>query len=121
MSEQLSRKDFLLVTVGLATGGALLVACRSDNAAASPAAASPCGKNGAKDSGLNDPTHHLVVPAPDVVAGVSHTYSIKGTSTHDHKITLEAADFVSLVAGTKVTVTSTTGLGHVHTFDVVCA
>jgi hypothetical protein len=121
MSEPLSRKDFLLVTGGVAAAGALLVACRSDNAAASAAASGPCGKNGAKDSGLNDPLHHLVVPAADVVAGVSHTYSIKGTSTHDHKITLEAADFVNLVAGTKVTVTSTNVLGHVHTFDVVCA
>jgi hypothetical protein len=121
MSEQLSRKDFLLVTIGVATGGALLVACRSHNAAASAAAASPCAKNGAKDSGLDDPLHHLVVPAADVVAGVSHTYSIKGTQSHDHEITLEASDFVNLLAGTKVTVTSTNVLRHVHTFDVVCA
>ena len=121
MSQQLSRKDFLFVTVGVATGGALLVACRGDNAAASAAAASPCGKNGAKDSGLNDPLHHLVVPAADVVATVPHTYSIKGQQSHDHKITLEAADFASLVAGSRVTVTSTNAVGHVHTFDVVCA
>jgi hypothetical protein len=96
----------------------VLAACGSDGATA---AVSMCKTDGAKDGGINDPTHHLVVPGADISAGVSKTYSIKGTQTHDHEVTLEAADFANLGADTTVTVTSTATLGHSHTFDVVCA
>lgn len=106
------------MAVGLVAVGAVLDACGSDGTAA---AVSICAKDGAKDSGINDPTHHLVVPGADIVAGVSKTYSIKGTQTHDHTVKLEAADFANLGTDTTVRVSSTTTLGHSHTFDVVCA
>ena len=85
--------------------------------------ASTCPTNGAKDNGINDPKHHLVVPAADVVAAVAKTYSIQGTQTHDHMVTLQPADFATLAVNgsMKVTVTSTTTAMHSHTFDVVCA
>jgi hypothetical protein len=76
--------------------------------------------NGAKDGGINDPLHHLVVPAADIVAGVAKTYSIQGTQTHDHKVALEVVDF-KLTTDTLVRVSSTVTGGHSHTFDVVCA
>lgn len=80
-----------------------------------------CTANGAKDQNLDDPEHRLVVSSADVVAGVAKSYSIRGTSPHDHTVTLTAADFAKLKADTKITVTSSTDDGHDHTFDVVCA
>lgn len=123
MEHQVSRMEFLHLVIGLAAAEAVLEACSRDRTAAAPGTAvvGMCRTNGAKDGGINDPAHHLVVPAADIAAGVSKTYSIRGTQTHDHKVTLEAADFAKLGTDTPVTVTSTATLGHVHMFDVVCA
>jgi hypothetical protein len=119
MAHQLSRNDFLLTAVGVVALGAALEACSSDSAD-SVAALSVCARDGAKDGGIDDPLHHLVVPAADIKAAVSKTYSIKGQQTHHHTIMLEAADLANLATDTKVTVRSTSALGHSHTFQVVC-
>jgi hypothetical protein len=144
MAHQLSRKDFLQLAIGLVAAGAVLEACGSDaadsaavadstsaapsttaaastTATASTLATESCTSNGAMDGGIDDPKHHLVVPAADIVARVSKTYSIQGTETHDHKVSLEAADFAKLAMDTEVLVTSTSNSGHSHTFLVVCA
>ena len=124
MVHQLSRKEFLRVAVGLVAATAVLEACSSTSAAGTggdSGAAGACKADGAKDGGINDPLHHLAVPAADIVAGTTKTYSIMGTQTHDHMVTLAAADFAKLAQDQKVTVSSTTALGHTHTFDVVCA
>jgi hypothetical protein len=127
MAHQLSRTEFLLTVVGIVAAGAALDACGNDRGAGGGGAAdstpslSMCTEDGAKDGGIDDPLHHLVVPAADIKAGVSKTYSIKGQQTHDHTITLEAADFANLATDTKVTVRSTSTLSHSHTFEVVCA
>jgi hypothetical protein len=125
MAQKLSRKAFLRMVVGVVAAGAALEACGSDAADSTAAAdststASTC-RNGAKDGGIDDPKHHLVVPAADIITGRSKTYSIQGTETHDHKITLEAADFAKLASHARVFVTSTRDVGHTHTFFVVCA
>jgi hypothetical protein len=133
-AHQLSRGGFLRVVVGLVAAGAVLEACGSDNPdgaatssgsavsePSSSAALSSCKTYGAKDGGIDDPKHHLIVPAADIAAGVSKTYSIQGTETHDHNVTLEAADFAKLATDTRVFVTSTKILQHMHTFEVVCA
>jgi hypothetical protein len=65
--------------------------------------------------------HALVVPAEDVAAGVEKTYSIKGTSTHDHKVTITPALFVQLGRAGAITVTSTAAGGHTHNVTVSCA
>jgi hypothetical protein len=144
MAHQLSRKGFLQLAMGVVAAGAVLEACGSDAAdsaavadstaaapttsAAASTSATPstlatgsCKSNGAKDGGIDDPKHHLVVPAADIVAGVLKTYSIQGTENHDHKVSLEAADFAKLATDAEVLVTSTTDSGHSHTFLVVCA
>ncbi len=110
--------------MGLVAAGVVLEACASDSgstAAADSGAAGQCKGHGAKDGGINDPLHHLVVPAADIVAGVTKTYSIQGMQTHDHMITLQAADFAKLALDQKLTITSTNVNAHDHTFDVVCA
>lgn len=64
--------------------------------------------------------HALNVPAADVTAGVAKTYSIKGTSGHDHTVTITAAQFAQLGAGRAVTVPSSNGAGHTHSVTVTC-
>lgn len=65
--------------------------------------------------------HALVVSAADVAAHVTKTYSIKGTSGHDHLVTITAAQFTQLGAGQAVTVASTNVAGHTHTVTVTCS
>ncbi len=46
--------------------------------------------------------HDLTIPLSDLVAGVQKTYTTTGIS-HDHKMTLTAADFSALQKGQTVT------------------
>ncbi len=64
--------------------------------------------------------HQLVIPAADVTAAAARTYSIKGTSGHDHTVTVTAAQFAQLGAGRTLTVASTNGAGHTHSVTVTC-
>lgn len=65
--------------------------------------------------------HTLMVPAADIVAGATKTYSIRGNSMHDHMVTIMASDFTKLKAGMMYMMTSTTGGGHTHVVHVICA
>ena len=120
MSRTLSRKEFIHLTLGVVGTGVLLGACSSSSSGAP--AATGCEANGAKDSMLDDPLHHLVVPAADIMAGVDMTYHIQGMQTHDHTVTITAAMFQELQKNTSIPmIVSTTTLNHNHTFAVVCA
>ncbi len=65
--------------------------------------------------------HSLTVPLADITTGTTKTYSIMGTSAHDHMITITAAQFTMLRAGTMYMMTSTTGGGHTHAVTINCA
>ena len=65
--------------------------------------------------------HALVVSSEDVQAGVDKTYAIKGGASHNHDVTVRAADFSLLGRGGSVTVASTTVGGHSHSVTVTCA
>ena len=68
----------------------------------------------------NNHNHSLVVPPADVEAGVAKTYSIRGTSSHDHTVAVTAEDFDALRAGTPVVLVSSVGGAHTHTVTVRC-
>lgn len=65
--------------------------------------------------------HELDVPAEDVEAGATKTYSIRGSSSHDHEVTITAEQFAELAGGVAVAVGSTTVAGHSHTVTVTCS
>lgn len=65
--------------------------------------------------------HSLVVSAADVAAGKTRSYSIAGTSSHDHTVTISTAQFAALAMGKAVSVLSTNGAGHTHTVTVTCS
>ena len=64
--------------------------------------------------------HALVVSPADVAAGVAKTYSIRGSATHDHSVTVTGAGFAVLARGGSITLTSTTTAGHSHQVTVTC-
>jgi hypothetical protein len=67
--------------------------------------------------------HSLVIPAADLSSTTAKTYSIQGSSGHDHQITLSPAQLTMLrTAGTiSVNSTGSAGDGHVHTVSGRCA
>lgn len=65
--------------------------------------------------------HTLMVSKSDVQSGTEKTYSIQGSSEHDHTVTLQASHFNSLKSNSSITITSTSGGGHTHSVTVSCA
>lgn len=76
--------------------------------------------NGAKGIISANHGHRLDVPVDHVDDGRQRTYSIRGTSGHDHKVTLQASHFAELRQGNTVSVRSTTDVGHGHDILVAC-
>jgi hypothetical protein len=64
--------------------------------------------------------HLLNATAADVTAGVDKTYDVTGIANHAHTLTITAAMFAQLQAGTAVTAIAT-GSGHTHTVQISCA
>jgi hypothetical protein len=113
---KLSRKEFLKLTVILGAGG-LVMACGEDTAEGGN-----CTQNGAQAGTISsNHGHTATVPAADINANAPKTYSIQGTSNHNHTISLTAEQLAQLAQGQSVTVTSTTDASHAHTVTLVCA
>lgn len=64
--------------------------------------------------------HSMSVSAADEMAAVDKTYSIQGSSAHNHTVELTADDFADLAAGKVVVVQSSTDAGHSHDVTVTC-
>ena len=82
---------------------------------------SDCTDNGTLSSISANHGHTLTVSSADVQAGAARTYSIQGSSSHDHMVTLTAANFASLQNNNSITVNSTNDDGHTHSVTVSCA
>jgi len=80
-----------------------------------------CLDNGTHSTIAANHGHFLSVPKADVMLGTEKSYSIKGTSPHNHNVTLTANDFGSLQSNHSITITSTSGDGHTHRVTVSCA
>ncbi|MFL6664286.1 MAG: hypothetical protein ACJ8G7_19105 [Rhizobacter sp.] len=73
----------------------------------------------------NNHGHAVTIPSADLDATTNRTYSIMGTATHDHSITLTPAQLATLKGGGTVvvssTVTTAAGFGsHNHDVTVTC-
>lgn len=118
----MTRKQFLRSVVGVgvgAVGVAVLAGCGGDDGAGPvDAPAAVCTTPTAAIQGNHG--HVITVTLAEVTAGVDKTYDIMGTSAHTHSVTITAADFVMIKAGTTRMVVSTTGGGHTHPVNVMC-
>lgn len=113
---ELSRRELLKLTGVLGAGG-LVMACGED-----PPGGGRCTPNGARAEAISsNHGHTATVPAADINANAPKTYSIQGTSNHDHTLSLTAEQLTQLAQGQSVTVTSTTDASHSHTVTLVCA
>jgi hypothetical protein len=115
----MKRREVLQVSAATVVLG--LLDCGSSDPGKDGGTASTCTTSGIKSMPIDDPKHSFTAPAADVTAGATKTYSIQGTSTHDHTITLTTGHFDQLKAGMNVSVMSTNTLGHQHTVSVTCA
>ena len=110
------------------SGKGALVSCSSSDDGSSnpdenpnPNAQADCLDNGTNSTIGSNHGHNLTVSRSDVQSGSEKTYSIQGTSGHDHSVTLTANDFSSLQNNQTVSVSSTNNDGHTHTVTVRCA
>jgi hypothetical protein len=148
---KIGRKDFLkttVIAVGAAVGLADIGSCGGDDsggtgggagaaggtggsggtpgsggAAGSDAAtaANACATHEPVETILANHGHLLTVSMADAAAGIDKTYNIQGTADHPHSVTISAALFVMLRAGTTISTMSSTDSSHSHTITVVCA
>jgi hypothetical protein len=115
----LNRKEFLTGVVGV-TVTLIVSACGGDDSQGSAGAGDGDCKDDISTAITSNHGHVLNVPAADFDAGQSKTYSIKGTSEHDHSVTLTADDFSNLKNGKTVTKESTNNSGHSHPMQIIC-
>jgi hypothetical protein len=87
-----------------------------------PPGSTDCLANGTNANINSNHGHTLTVSKDDVASGVEKTYAIQGSASHDHSVTLTAANFTSLKNNNSIHVDSTSGGdGHMHGVTVSCA
>lgn len=126
----MERKTFIQKAAGLMLIGipaySLIGCSSSDDGSGNPdpdplPVQGNCLENGTTNAIGGNHGHNLVVSTGDVNAGVVKTYSIMGSGTHDHSLTISAANFNSLKTNQSITVTSSNDDGHSHVVTVSCA
>lgn len=115
----LTRKEFLRSAL-VAVGGTLGLGLSGAGCGGDDDGDGGGGTKGCSSSMTNNHGHSLSVSQADIDAGQNKTYSIKGSSAHDHEVLLTANHFASLKAGQSVFVESATGAGHTHNVTVKC-
>lgn len=124
----MNRKTFIQKSLGamlIAMPAYSLLGCSSSEDGGgevpNPDANADCLANGTAVSIGGNHGHSLTVSKADVEAGADKTYSIQGTSGHNHTVSLTAANFTSLKNNTSISVTSTNDDSHTHSVQVFCA
>jgi len=125
----MDRKTFIQKAAGamlIAIPAYSLLGCSSsddgeENQNPEPNANADCLGNGTAVSIGSNHGHSLAVSTADVQSGTAKTYSIQGTSGHDHTVSLTAANFTTLQSNASISVTSSSDDGHTHSVQVSCA
>ncbi len=125
----MDRKDFIKKMAGtmlFAVPAITVLGCSdSDNGSIPPQGGPPqsadCLKNGTKNAINGNHGHEFKVSKEDVKAGTTKDYSITGTASHSHTITVSSDNFDNLKRNQQIEMTSTNGNGHTHVIIVSCA
>ena len=116
-----ARRSFLRAAAATTVVGVAL-GCSADEDDDDTAADSEGGdadcSGGADGTIAGNHGHTASVSSADITAAAGKTYSIMGSSPHDHEITLGADDMAALASGMSVMVNSTSGGGDGHTHQV---
>ncbi len=125
----MDRKTFIKRTTGaalLAIPAYALLGCSNDDTTNVPEPENPsstdCLANGANATSISsNHGHTLAVSKDDIEAGVAKTYSIQGTSGHNHSVSLTAANFETLKSTKTLVIESSRDSSHRHDVTVSCA
>ena len=126
----MKRNDFVKRIAVIAIGAPFLLTAKScskdEDEVIEPTPPAPvepkdCLANGTNVTVGSNHGHSLFVSASDISAGVDKTYSIQGSSGHNHSVTITAAHFASLKNNSSVGIASSSGAAHTHTVTVSCA
>jgi hypothetical protein len=111
----MTRKQFLRSVGG---GSALLLQQACGGGYDAPV---ECGSSGTSIAGNHG--HAFVIPVADLVSTTDKTYTMTGTASHPHTVTLTPAQLRDIRDGRRVTVTSTSNStpAHTHAVSVSCA
>lgn len=125
----MKRSEFIKRTVVVATLGLPLLSvidsCSTEPPPAPgnnpPPASKDCLANGTNANISGNHGHAITVSKDDVSDGTEKTYAIQGSASHDHNVTLTAANFTALKNNNSIQVDTTSGSGHMHGITVSCA
>jgi len=122
----MKRSDFIKRSVVLTAIGipvALITGSCSNNEEVDPNNdPKDCLANGTTSSISANHGHSLTVSKTDVADGSQKTFSIQGSSSHSHEVTITSAQFAALKDNqNSIQVVSTSGNGHTHSVTVTCA
>jgi hypothetical protein len=126
----MDRKTFIEKTAGamlVAIPAYSLLGCSSsddgggETPTPNPNGDANCTANGTSIAIGGNHGHTLEVSKADVTAGNEKTYSIQGSSLHNHSVTLTSANFTSLQSNSSISVTSSSDASHTHSVQVSCA
>lgn len=126
---KMDRKAFIKKTIGtvlVSLPVISLIGCSSDDTANGDPNIDPdatdCLANGANATAISsNHGHTLVVSKSDIDAGTQKSYSIQGSSGHNHSITLTSANFNTLKTAKSISVESSRDSSHRHDVTVSCA
>lgn len=125
----MNRKTFIKRTVGalvIAVPTYGLVSCSGDDSTDVPPVEDPettdCLANGANATAISsNHGHTLSVSKADIDAGLEKTYSIQGSSGHNHTIVVTSANFETLKSSKTIRIESSRDNSHRHDVTVTCA
>lgn len=117
---RMTRKDFLKASVGVAGAYVSLLVLSACGGSNNSTGSTDLCASGITSTISNNHGHVLKVTLSDIQLGADKLYHIRGTATHDHTVTLTAADFTTLTQGGTVHEVSSITLGHQHPISVVC-
>lgn len=127
----MKRKDFIKRVAVIAAGVpalAIVNSCSKEeqptpsNNTNPPNTSVDCLANGTNSTISSNHGHTLTVSKEEVDAATEKTYSIQGTSAHNHEVTITTDQFASLKNNNQsITVSSTSSSGHSHSVTVSCA
>lgn len=122
---ELNRRTFCISLAGLAGAGTtfFIVGCTNGEKTntSDDSSGEDCQDEVQNGQISQNHGHTLMISKADIEAGMSKTYSIQGSSNHDHQITLTADDFAMIAAGAEITLTSTNVDQHTHEVTLRCA
>jgi len=125
----MNRKTFIKKAAGtvlVAVPAYSLIGCSNDDstdvAPVEDLIASDCLVNGANATAISsNHGHSLRVSKEDIDASADKTYSIQGTSGHNHTIVVTAANFDTLKTAKTIQIESSRDSSHRHDVTVSCA